>query len=140
MLSIILLMQLKTTSDLEQTEIVTYQAMNNYSQQIVHSIKALGITQPADYKLVVIGTKNFNSPLATRGEVVGSTFYNWDQGTPLGNNTRIHNYLASTGVLFQPITVEDYTSGVQESANMTYYPAKGSIRIIKHKIIVKIDG
>lgn len=136
---VMVLMQLKTTSDLEQTEIVTYQTMANYSSQMVHSIKQLGITQSANYKLVVVGTKRFTSPMATRGEVIGTSFYNWDQGAPMGNNVRIHDYLASTGVLFQPITINDYNQGVQESATMAYYPAKDSIRIIKNKIIVKID-
>ena len=74
LMSLLLFSQIKTTSDLEQTDILTFQSETILSNQIMHKIDELNITQYHEYRLIVVGSKSFESPLTQHGEVVGHTY------------------------------------------------------------------
>ncbi|WIE01166.1 glucosyltransferase domain-containing protein [Latilactobacillus curvatus] len=138
--SVFILSQLKTTSDMEQTEIVDYQAMANYSNQLIDRINQLGIRDTQKYKLIIVGSKKFESPLKLRGDVVGTTFYDWDESSLLGNNERVQGYLGSQGYQFESINGQDYTDAINRSESMLVFPDKKGIQVVGNKIIVKVNG
>jgi hypothetical protein len=133
-------MQSKTTSDLEQSFIITYENEVKFSDQIINRIQELGINDFNKYKLVVIGEKKFNSPLTEMGEIIGNTHYNWDLVLPTANNRRVTTFMSSQGYDFLAVRPADYRKAQKMSPHMKVFPGKGSLKIKQNLIIVNLQS
>lgn len=140
LMSLLLFSQTKTTSDLEQTDILTFQSETILSNQIMHKINELNITQYHEYRLIVVGSKSFESPLTQHGEVVGHTHFDCDNGTRVGSNQRIHDFFQSKGYAFKEVHPNDYANAVQltQDFNMKSFPSTDGLKIFDHTIVVKL--
>ena len=141
LVSLLLFSQIKTTSDLEQTDILTFQSETTLTDQIMNKINSLDIRQYQKYKLVVVGSESFESSLTQQGEVVGHTHFDWDNGTNVGSNHRIHDFLQSKGYTFQEVQPDDYANAqkLAKKAGMKVFPGTSGLRVFGHTIIVKLN-
>ncbi|EPD11817.1 hypothetical protein Lpp48_01887, partial [Lacticaseibacillus paracasei subsp. paracasei Lpp48] len=138
--SIFALMLSKTTSDLEQSFIISYENEVKFSDKIVTSVQELGINNFDQYRLVIVGEKRFNSPLTEMGEMIGNTHYNWDLDSPTGSNRRVTNFLSSQGYKFATVSPTDYRKAQRISLKMKTFPAKGGIKILGKMIVVNLKN
>ncbi|KLI76805.1 MULTISPECIES: glucosyltransferase domain-containing protein [Lacticaseibacillus] len=138
--SVFALEQFKTTSDLEQSFILTYNDEVKFSDEIITSVQKMGISDFSGYKLVVVGQKMFSSPLTRMGEMIGNTHYNWDLDSPTGSNRRITNFLSSQGYKFTPVKPKDYIKAKKVSAKMGVFPSQKGIQILGKLIIVNLSN
>lgn len=138
--SIFALMLSKTTSDLEQSFIISYENEVKFSDKIVTSVQELGINNFDQYRLVIVGEKRFNSPLTEMGEMIGNTHYNWDLDSPTGSNRRVTNFLSSQGYKFATVSPIDYRKAQRISLKMKTFPAKGGIKVLGKMIVVNLKN
>lgn len=141
LISLLLFSQIKTTSDLEQTDILTFQSESVFTDQIMEKINALGVSQYSRYRLIVVGSKLFKSPLTQHGEVIGHTHFDWDNSTNVGNNQRIHDFLQSKGYTFKEVHSDDYANAIQlaQNADMKNFPSASGLKVFGHTIIVRLQ-
>jgi hypothetical protein len=129
----------KNTMDLEQTEILTYQAADRTADLLVQKVAERGITDYGHYTLSVVGGKLFASPLTTMGDVVGHSFWDWDSSSPVKSTGRITGFLRSKGYPFQESSAATYQQALQTATHMGVFPAASGLRIQGHHIIVKLS-
>ncbi|MDF3335258.1 glucosyltransferase domain-containing protein [Lacticaseibacillus rhamnosus] len=139
--SILIILQLKTTSDLEQTDILEFQNETKLANQIVTRINEKGIFEYTDYTLVVVGGQQFKSALTQYGEVIGHTHFDWDNLPTIGNNHRIHDFLASQGYHFKGVTPKVYAKAQKfiQVNKLRRFPATDGIEVIGRTIIVNLQ-
>ncbi|WP_203623406.1 glucosyltransferase domain-containing protein [Lacticaseibacillus sp. 866-1] len=138
--SLLIIFQSKITYDLEQTDILQYQAASHFGDTLVEAIQKKGVRDFTQYQLVVVGKKTFTSPLSRDGDVIGNTSWNWDYLTSLSDSRRIQSFLNSQGYPFMPVDQESYDHAVRRARSMSPYPANNSIYIGHKQIVVKLDN
>lgn len=140
LVSLLIFSQIKTTSDLEQTDILNFHSETVLTDQIMDRINQLNITQYHKYRVIFVGSRSFDSPLTQNGEVIGHTHFDWDNGTPVGSNQRIHDFLRSKGYRFKEVRPDDYANAVKlvQISNMKAFPNTSGLKVLGHTIIVKL--
>ncbi|MEN2665460.1 hypothetical protein AAG897_12275 [Lacticaseibacillus rhamnosus] len=138
---ILIMLQLKMTSDLEQTDILEFQNETKLANQIVTRINEKGIFEYTDYTLVVVGGQQFKSVMTQEGEVIGHTHFDWDNLPTIGNNHRIHDFLASQGYHFKGVTPKVYAKAQKfiQVNKLRRFPATDGIEVIGRTIIVNLQ-
>ncbi|MDE3296870.1 glucosyltransferase domain-containing protein [Lacticaseibacillus rhamnosus] len=138
---ILIILQLKMTSDLEQTDILEFQNETKLANQIVTRINEKGIFEYTDYTLVVVGNQQFKTVMTQEGEVIGHTHFDWDNLPTIGNNYRIHEFLASQGCHFRVVTPKIYSKAQKfiQATKMRRFPDTDGIEVSGKTIIVNLQ-
>lgn len=138
---ILIILQMKMTSDLEQTDILEFQNETKLANQIVTRINEKGIFEYTDYTLVVVGGQQFKSVMTQEGEVIGHTHFDWDNLPTIGNNHRIHDFFASQGCHFKVVTPKVYVKAQKfiQANKMRRFPDADGIEVSGRTIIVNLQ-
>lgn len=137
--SVVALAQSKTTSDLEQTSILKYNSEASLANRIVNRVEEKGIFNTSDYKLVVLGTEEFGTPLTRAGDMVGFTHFSYGAKSPTGVSLLAKDFLRSQGSYFANATPSDYQKAQRVGGNMQRFPAKSGLQVVGKMIIVKLQ-
>lgn len=75
-----------------------------------------------------------------KGEVMGWTFFEWDQGSPMDSNIRISGFLKQLGYDNKIVSNKQYKEAKEKAKEMSVYPKDGCIREEKDYIIIKLNN
>jgi hypothetical protein len=128
--------QMKVTSDFAMTEEAQFQQEIALLSEIKDFLNNVNITNTEDYKLAVIGMRTFESNQIIKGDVIGKSFFEWDDGWD--RNSRLTHFFYNQGLKFKLINPEEYQEALKQSNNMQSFPAKNSIKINGNILILKL--
>lgn len=76
-----------------------------------------------------------------KGEVMGYTFFEWDQGSPMDSNVRIGGFLKVLGYNLKSVNNDQYIEAKEKAKEMTeIYPNEGYIKEEDDYVIVKLNN
>ena len=91
-------------------------------------------------RVVFVGKKGISLPGdALRGDVIGKSFFEWDQGDYAGSTRRIMGYWVHLGYYIAPPSLEDAEIAKEEAKDMPVWPATDSVRVTHGFIVVKLS-
>jgi hypothetical protein len=97
---ILCLGQMKVTSDFGMSEEAQFQQEIALLTEIKNFLNNANITNTEDYKLAVLGGKTFENNQIIKGDTIGRSFFEWDDGWV--RNSRLTNFFYNQGLkLFQ---------------------------------------
>lgn len=130
-----------TTTQLFHTAVLSYEQEKAYSGLIYDRISQVaadaGLYTP---RVVFVGTRGIALPGdSLRGDVIGKSFFEWDQGDYAGSTRRIMGFWIHMGYYIAPPTLEDAELARKEAEGMPCWPATDSVRVNGDLIIVKLS-
>lgn len=101
---VVLMMAAQTAA----TFVLQYSALNSYNRDVEFAGKIHEelLKMGTDGKKVVF-TGFYNTNELPRGETMGYSFFEWDAGTPVGSNFRIHDFMETLGMDYTAPEVSD---------------------------------
>ncbi|HIU76811.1 MAG TPA: glucosyltransferase domain-containing protein [Candidatus Pelethocola excrementipullorum] len=94
-----------------------------------------------EYPVVFIGAKSIQKMEDTvDGDVIGHSFFEWDQAAYAGSTERIVNLCKSLGYgdLYMP-SQEQVEFAQEYSHNMPVWPATGSVQVLNDFVVIKLS-
>lgn len=134
--------QYKTTSDLFYSDYIRYKEDVRFTQDVMNKIDMMdGLEKNREDMIIVfVGAHSpKSSASALKGETLGYSFYEWDQGTEFGANIRINGFANTIGYRYILPTKEDVKRAREISNKLEVYPKKDSIKVIGDMIVVKLS-
>ncbi|PLR80622.1 hypothetical protein CVD25_22485 [Bacillus canaveralius] len=132
--------QSNITAKLLFSEHVKFQEDVNLANRINYQLDSLGVGNRSDYSLVILGKHEPESILNIQGELLGHSFFAWDVGTKAGTTMRAIGFMRTLGYRFKDPTEEQVDYARSIANEMELWPNKGSIRIFKDVIIVRLSA
>ena len=128
------------TYRLGQTTNIIYQEEVKTLNTIEKEVASLNLSMSKKYQLVTYGGIDFSYLDVKRGEIIGTSFFNYDTGFIIGNSQRIADFLVSEGVQVGFINnAQKYKELAPIAADMPSYPNKGFIKVLDNYLIIKLN-
>lgn len=129
--------QLTSTSELVKSDYFRYVYDVSYASTLYNKLSSYSIdTKP----VVMLGHKEATSSLIkSRGEVMGHSFFLWDQYEVHGVGVRASHFMQSLGYNIITNSEEDYKASLPYQESMQVFPNDGSIIETDNLIIVRLS-
>lgn len=127
------------TANLLFSEHVKYEEDVRMADRINFQLDSMGIGDRKNYSLIILGKHEPENVMNLQGETLGHSFFAWDIGTKQGTSIRAVNFMRTLGYLFNSPTDKQLDYALSVEKKMSVFPAKGSIRVVKHAVIVKLS-
>lgn len=132
--------QAKVSADLSMTCYTIFKKEEETALLIKENLAQHNIVNYSDYKLAVYGMRSFEDNQTARGDVIGSSMMNWDNGD-IGPTNRTRAFLKIEGMEFSNVSSEEYSNLKSSVADMPIFPSKDSIKVVDNKyVIIKFNN
>lgn len=122
------------------TDYMKYQSEVFLANKISTKIDALNLGTIPEYPVVFVGKIHpINTPVELRGEVIGSSFFEWDNETDFGSNFRILGFMKSIGYPYKVPNQSEIDRGKKISRAMPVWPNNGAIKFTDNLIVVRLS-
>ncbi|MDT1957612.1 glucosyltransferase domain-containing protein [Carnobacterium divergens] len=136
---IIAFQQSTTTANLLYSEHVKFNEDVTFANRINTQLDSLGINNPSDYSLLILGAHTPKSSALIPGESLSHSFFAWDIGTTYGTSIRTVGFMNTLGYPFKLPNENDAILGSTIREELSNFPSKNSIKIVDKTIFIKLS-
>lgn len=129
-----------TESRLYYTDYMEYQSEVALANKITARVEELNLGENLNYPVVFVGSYHpAGTPLELRGNVIGSSFFEWDKETPFQCNYRINGFFKTIGYVYVVPTQAQIDKGKEIAKDMKSWPNTECIEFKDDIIVVKLS-
>lgn len=122
------------------TDYMKYQSEVALANKISYKIDSLQSDYGKDIPVVFVGsTHPLNTPNESKGEVIGSSFFEWDKECEFGSNYRILGFMKTIGYPYKEPNQEQINKGKEIAKTMPSWPNQNSVVFKDDLIVVKLS-
>lgn len=131
--------QIKVSVQLFYTDNKAFEEEKKIAQTVDKDLKAMNLQ---DKPIVFVGPYTIKEDKGIlKGEVMGYTFFEWDNGSPVDSNLRIQGFLKAEGYNFKYIKNTQYEEAKEKAKLINnIYPESGYIKDEGDYVIIKLNN
>lgn len=138
---VVILHQGQTMTQLFHTAYVSYEQDKALAGKVYGRIEQVGADAGMEeYTVVFVGKKGTKLPEdALRGDVIGHSFFEWDNSAEAGSTKRISTFCRTLGYPMLAPSSEQVVLAKETAKTMPAWPASDSVCVVDDCIVVKLS-